>query len=90
MAQAAHVPVAVSPQIDEGAQASLNRRGLLERLAAESEQTAAAEAQKRTDTPKSRAMAMFGPGESVSPQDLRRAIVLRELLGPPVSMRESA
>ena len=90
MAQTAHVPVVVSPQIDEEAEASLNRRGLLERLAAESEQTAAAEAQKRKDTPKSRAMAMFGPGESISPHDLRRAIVLREVLGPPVSMRESA
>lgn len=90
MAQAAHVPGVVSPQIDEEAESSLNRRGLLERLAAESEQTAAAEAQKRKDAPKSRAMAVFGPGGSISPQDLRRAVVLREVLGPPVSMRELA
>lgn len=89
-AQAAHVPVVVSPQIDEEAESSLNRRGLLERLAAESAQTAAAEAQKRKDSLKSRVMAIFGPGESISSQDLRRAIVLREVLGPPVSMRESA
>lgn len=88
MAQTA--PVVAAPQIDEEAESSLNRRGLLERLAAESEQTAAAEAQKRKDPPKSRAVAIFGPGDSISPQDLRRAIVLREVLGPPVSMRESA
>ncbi|MFZ2872862.1 MAG: hypothetical protein WAZ94_00090 [Phycisphaerales bacterium] len=88
MAQTA--PVVPAARIDEEADASLTRRGLLERLAAESEQTAAAEAQKRKDTPKSRAMAIFGPDESISPPVLRRAIVLREVLGPPVSMRESA
>lgn len=90
MAQTAQPIRVTTPQIDEEAESSLNRRGLLERLAAESAQSDKDDAQKRKDTRSSRTAAMFEGGATISTQDWRRAIVLREVLGPPVSMRESA
>lgn len=90
MAQAAHVPVVVPPEIDEEAESSLNRRGLLERLAAEGAATDQAESERRTAISKARAMAMFGTGAPLTTRDWRRAVMLREVLGPPVSMRDSA
>jgi hypothetical protein len=90
MAQAAEPHRASTPQIDEVAESSLNRRGLLERLAVENAESEAADTLRRNDTPRSRTAAIFGPGATLSKQDWRWAFVLREVLGPPVSMRESA